>query len=316
MKLNLRAGGGLMAILVIAVIFSPAPGHTRWIKTLHNSAHGPIFGCIALLILHVIRAHPRWRSLPSLSQYLISLLISTLLGAATEIAQGFTGRDASFSDTLHDVLGAAAFLALSSAFDQWLQTRARGARVAALTFAATLLTFLAAPVVRSAAEYRQRDELFPVLADFSRDFDRYFIGQRFAAIGHAPLPSWAAESNDSALRVTFLAGSYPGIDIAEPLPDWSAYSTLAFDITNPTSLDLGLVLRVDDARHNQQHADRFNKTYRLAPHTRTVLRVSLSEIESGAVERTLDMHNIASVVLFRDDTSRASEMYFSRAWLE
>jgi VanZ family protein len=316
MKLNLRTGWLLMAILVIAVIFAPAMGNTRWLKTLHDSAHGPIFGCIALLILHIIRAHPTGRSLAAPAQYFISLLVSTLLGAATEVAQGFTGRDASFADAFHDVVGAAAFLAVFAAFDPKLQARSNWARVSTLTFSAALLAFLVAPVVRSAVEYRQRDHLFPVLVDFSHDFDRYFVGQRSTAIDYAPLPPWAVKTNDSALRVTFLAGSYPGIDIAEPLPDWSAYSTLAFDLTNPTPLDLDLVLRVDDAHHNQQYADRYNKTYRLPAHSRTVLRVPLSEIQSGPVARLLDLHNMASVVLFREQGSRASQMYLSRAWLE
>jgi VanZ family protein len=317
MKLKARTGWLLLGILIVVVIFSPAPGNTRWIRTLHNSAHGPIFGCIALLMLHVIRAHPRWKRLGSQLPYLLALLVSTLVGVATEIAQGFIGRDASFSDAFHDVLGAAAFLALFSLIDRQLQVRSRTIRTSMLIVGVALLAFLATPIVRSAADYRQRDQLFPVLADFSRTFDRYFISQRFTTVDHAALPPpWAATANESAMRVAFLAGTYPGIEIAEPLPDWTAYSTLVFDITNPSDLDLELVLRIDDANHNQQYSDRFNKSYRVPAHTRSVLRVPLAEVEAGPVARALDMKKVASVVLFRSESSAAPEMYFSRAWLE
>lgn len=317
MKFGGRIAWLSLGILLIAVVFSPSPGGTRWIRTLHNAAHGPIFGCVALAVMAIIRAHPRSRSLAPAPQYLISFTVAALLGALTEVTQAFVGRDASFSDALHDVLGAATFLALFSVVDPRLRGTPSQARVAAFSAAMALLAILAVPIVRSAVEYRRRDDRFPVLADFSRELDRYFIGYNRVSLEHQPLPArWAARADEAALRVIFLGTPYPGISIREPRGDWSAYTTLALDITNPTGEELRLSLRIDDAHHNQQFDDRFNASYCLPAGERTVVRIPLSEVRAGPVRRVLDMKNVAAIFLFRANASRAGEMYLSRAWLE
>lgn len=317
MRFGRRLGWLLLGILLVMVVFSPAPGTTRWIRTLHNSAHAPIFGCIAVLMLMILRTQPRIRSLAAPAQYLISFTASIVLGVATEIVQGFTGRDASLDDAIHDVLGAASFLALFYVFDPRSQGRSPRTRAAAFSIACALLAFVASPIVRSAVEYRRRDQSFPVLADFSRDFDRYFIGHRATFLEHASLPAeLAARGGERALRVIFLDDPYPGIKFMETPGDWTGYSTLSFDVTNSTATQLELVVRIDDAYHNEQYEDRFNKTFRLPPRTRRVLRIPLSEVRAGPTKRELDMRHIDSMVLFRGETLSAEEMYLSRAWLE
>ena len=47
-----RPGGRDSAVVVV---FAPVPGDTRLLDTLHDAAHGPIFGSIALLVLLWLR---------------------------------------------------------------------------------------------------------------------------------------------------------------------------------------------------------------------------------------------------------------------
>jgi VanZ family protein len=195
----------LIAILLAAVVFAPVPGDSRWIRTLHNSAHAPIFGCVSLLVLLVTRSHPRLQTLGLLAQYILALAAAFALGVITELLQIPAGRDASVEDALHDTIGALALLGLFATVD----TRVRGVpqnipiRFAAAVVGLVSLGIAAAPVTRAAIKYQQRDERFPVLADFSQRYDRYFILQQSSEFSPVTLPTlWARTKDESAMRFT------------------------------------------------------------------------------------------------------------------
>jgi hypothetical protein len=310
----------LIAILLAAVVFAPVPGDTRWIRTLHNSAHAPIFGCVSLLMLLVSRAHPRLQALGLLGQYMLALAVAFALGVLTELLQIPAGRDASFADALHDIIGALAFLGIFAVIDTRVRSVPQNApiRFAAAVIGVVSLGFAAAPVTRAAIKYQQRDERFPVLADFSQRYDRYFILQQSAEFSPVQMPAaWARAKDESAMRVRLLDGPYPGMHFIEVPPDWSGYSTLAVDLTNPTPMNLQFVLRVHDAAHNNQPEDRFGKLFELPAGTREVLRIPLHEIEAGPKTRSIDLHRIAGLIIFRASGSPpAGELYLSRVWLE
>jgi hypothetical protein len=310
----------LILILLAAVVLAPVPGDTRWLRTLHNSAHAPIFGCVALLALIVIRTHHRLGSVGLAAQYVLALACAFFLGVATEILQIPTGRDATVEDAVHDLLGSLAFLAAFALFDARVRTLSQGPamRLIAAVIAVASLSIIAAPATRAAIKYQQREQRFPVIADFSQRYDRYFILQRSADFSPAKLPAaWARSPGESALRVRLLEGPYPGLDFIELQPDWSEYSTLVVDLTNPTPLTLRLVLRVHDTRHTNQPEDRFNKRIELPAGSRTVIRIPLREIAAGPQARRLDLHQIAGLILFRaGDSPPAGELYLSRVWLE
>ncbi len=309
-----------IAILLWAVVFAPAPGETRWIRTLHNSAHAPIFGCVAFLALILIRTRPRLGTLGLPSQYGLALAVAVVLGVMTEFVQLLTGRDASFEDALHDTIGAVAALGIFAVFDTRLRVIARAPVVRFMSGVVGLvcLSVAATPVTRAALKYQQRDQRFPVLADFTQRFDRYFILQQSAEISPSPMPpAWASFANEQAMHVRLLDGPYPGLHFIEVPPDWSRYPTLAIDLTNPTSLTLQFVVRVHDTAHNNQVEDRFNRVFELPPRTRQVIRIPLRDVAAGPRDRKLDLRHVAGMIVFRiDESPRVSELYFSRAWLE
>lgn len=310
----------LILILLAAVVFAPVPGDTRWLRTLHNSAHAPIFGCVALLVLVVMRAHPRLRLIGLVWQYLMALATVLALGVATELLQIPAGRDASVEDAVHDTIGALAFLGAFAVFDPRVRALRRShlLRLVAGIVAVVSLGVAAAPVTRAAIKYQQRDQRFPVIADFSQRYDRYFILQKSAEFSPVTMPAtWAAAPGESALRVRLFDGAYPGMDFIELPPDWSGFATLAVDLTNPTPLNLQLVLRVHDAAHTNQPEDRFSKRIEVPAGTREVVRIPLREVAAGPKARALDLRQIAGVIIFRaDDSPAAGELYLSRMWLE
>jgi VanZ family protein len=310
----------LIAILLVAVVFAPVPGDTRWIRTLHNSAHAPIFGCVSLLVLLVCRSHPRLQALSWIGHYALALAAAFALGVLTELLQIPAGRDASFEDALHDMIGALAFLGSFAVFDARIRSMPQNIpiRFAAAVVGIVSLGVAVAPVARAALKYQQREERFPVLADFSLRYDRYFILQQSAEFSPATMPEpWARTQDESAMRVRLLNGPYPGMHFIELWPDWSGYSTLLVDLTNPTPINLQLVLRVHDSDHNNQPEDRFGKRFELPAGTREVLRIRLQDIAAGPKTRQLDLHRIAGLIIFRaSDSPPAPELYLSRVWLE
>ncbi|WP_129642740.1 VanZ family protein [Peristeroidobacter agariperforans] len=309
-----------IGILLAAVVFAPVQGDTRWIRTLHNSAHAPVFGCVSLLTLFLVRGHPRFASVGLAGQYALALAAALLLGILTELLQILTGRDASVEDALHDVVGALALLGIFAAFDSRVRasTHPGAVRVAAAMIGTVALAVAVAPVTRAAMKYQQRDARFPVLADFTERYDRYFILQQWAKFSPAKLPTpWASKEGEAAMHVELFDTAFPGLDFIELRPDWSGYSTLAVDLTNPTPLPLQLVLRVHDAAHNNEWSDRFNRRFELAPRTRQIIRIPLQDVAAGPSTRELDLRHVAGMIIFRtEDSPRASELYFSRAWLE
>jgi hypothetical protein len=309
MGLKFAGALALAGILLAVVVFAPVPGNTRWITTLHDTAHAPIFGCLAVLSLFLIRAWGPFRSASIPRQYLAALVLTTLLGVATEVAQLVTGRDASFADIGRDVLGAAAFLVLYAALKKQMSL--------GIVSAVLLFVILGTPLARAALEYRAREQRFPVLADFSRQLNPYFLGQNRAEVESLPMPQrWAASEDETTLRVLFAREPYPGIEISEPAPDWRKYSTLALDLTNPTEAEVRVVLWVSDAQHDYEYADRLNKVVRIAPQTRTVERIALTEVENAPATRRMDLSRMANIAVFRAEPGDGRELYVSRVWLE
>lgn len=303
----------LILILLVAVVFAPVPGDSIWSRTLHNFAHGPVFGAVAVLLLIVMRVGGSTRH--PVAQYAFAFAGAGVLGVATEVLQLTSGRDASWLDLRRDLLGSAAFLLVFAALDR--RWSGSALRTGAFTAGAVLLAYLAAPVVHAALEYRGRARMFPVIADFSGGVNSYFIGVRRAMIDLAPLPErLSAGPAEHGARVRLMPAQYAGVHIDEPAPDWRGYETLAIEIANPSARDLDLVVRVHDAHHNNEFTDRYNQRLTAPALERRVFRFSLADVERAPRGRQMDMSRIAGLVVFRAEISEADEMYLTRVWLE
>lgn len=306
---------GLICVLLLAVVFAPLPGSTAGIRALHDFAHAPIFGCVALLLLLGLRSFPRLDRLPWQRHYSLSCIGASVLGGLTELAQILAGRDSSWLDLRSDVMGAAAFLALFSLFDP--RVRRASIRVAGVLVGVALLVLHSLPVMVARLAYERRADAFPVLADYTRAADLYFVEQQRSAAQRVSMPvEWASSPDEGTLQVSFGAGPWPGLNFFEPAPDWQDHRTLVLDITNPTDEVLRLGFRVHDRRHNSAMTDRFNRVLSVAPRTRTVLRMPLAEIAAAPRARTLDLRDVAGVILFRSADSTVPRMYVSRLALE
>lgn len=321
-RLPVAVGLVLAGLLLAALFVLSLPNHLHWQRVLEDAGHGPVFAGFAIVVLwlHAPPAHERVRS-PA--QYLRVFAIAVLVGLLTEWVQGFMpGRNVSGRDVLHDTAGAAMGLAVAWALERWLARRkgvehgdARRALVLAIFLAA--LTILAWQPLQSARDYAARTAAWPTLSPLGASADAAFGLAHTAHVSYGPLPEPYRKVGDGeSLRLSFAAGARPGWQLTEPARDWSRSNVLVLDLTNPLPEPAQVMLRIFDAGHDWTNDDRFNQPLVLPAATRTLVRISLSAVESSPRGRRMDMTRIADVMLFAIAPLPAGELYVTRIALE
>ena len=301
------------------------PSDKAWLRVCLDGSHGPIFAAVAVIIAVWLRARANERGVavawPAWAISVQALLATVAVGIAIEYLEGLQNRPPSAFDVMTDTAGAAAGLAL------WLlwtrprpdggTTRDREVRWTLVAIALAGITFVAWRPMQAAVAYAQRMVQFPVLAQFERERDLFFVTPDGAATGLAELPApWSQRAGERALRLAFDAAHPPAVQLVEPSPDWRGYSVVAADLTNPGDTEIRLVFRILDASHDWTHADRFNLPLVLPPRTRTTVRVALDAVESAPATRRMDLARITNLMLFGRDNAAAGELYVARIWLE
>jgi hypothetical protein len=310
-----RLYGWLIVILLGIVVLAPGLGHpSKAIGAAHDFAHAPIFGIVCVALLLLLRDWPASGGLLVRWQYGIAFVMASGLGLATEIAQGFTGRDPSWLDLRSDIVGAAAAASIFAVFDRRVS---RGLAKGACILGLTTFAMHSIPMIAVAFDYWRRAREFPVLVAGESVGRNGFLSAIDAHIEQRPLPaSFAHVPGEGGLYALFGEGSWPSIYLSEPSPDWSDFEVLALDVTNPCDAELQLTVRVHDRQHNYRHDDRFNRVFMLAPRERTTLRIPLADIERAPRGRSLDLRQVAGLILFTTGAYAGGELYLSRIWLE
>jgi len=300
--------------LALLVVFAELPGRPLILHTLQKLAHPSVFGVIATSALILLRQRAS-ATRSAWIDYALAFVIAVLIGGATEIGQIFTHRDPALKDVGLDARGASCALALAAAFD----IRCRPPRfalalrafyaVAALALAAVILT----PLAWSLAGYTNRGQRFPVLFVAENRLDVFFVSLQGAPVERILLPAgYARRSGEMTLRVPLIGRPYPGVSLDEPSPDWRGYRTLVVDVTNPSRLDLDLVIRVHDRQHAGGFDDRFNSDLKVPARQRQIFEIPLSAIESAPRGRQLDLAHVAGVMLFHVGPGGPREFWLDR----
>ena len=317
----------MTALLIIAtcvvlglVLIARVPGEAMWAADLTNFAHGPAFALVTVLLFKALRGGPTRQS-PALPEYLVVTLIALALGVSVELVQGKIGRDASFDDFVRDAQGILAALGFLMLLDPKLRGSRgrRRARYAALLLGLTGATLLVWPLIVTGLAYVDRDQNFPVLADFDRPRSTYFVnplaGIRLQRRKLPPtLAGHAQESH--ALWVKVPAGSWWGLMLREPVPDWRRFERLAVTVANPSPEVLQLELRVYDSERKDDTDVRFSTTLEIPPSSWRTNMVPLASMTTNSEGRGVDLAQVHSLMLARKGASGATEFYLARLWLE
>ena len=224
-----------------------------------------------------------------LRQYAYAGLLCVGAGLMSEIIQAPLHRDASWEDVFADAVGVVLALVLYGCVDRWSELR-RLQRTLMVCIALACIAIYVEPLINMARAYVYRNGQFPEVGNFDSRIALYW------------LVSYGAEREirDGRLEVEFGTSKYPGVSFFEPVPDWSAFHTLLLDVENPDADLLNLVVRVHDIVHGNAYADRFNRSFKLAPGERRVLQIALADIQHAPRNRLMNMAQISDVTLFRD----------------
>jgi hypothetical protein len=291
------------------LLFFEVPGDGLWHRALLDSAHGPIFAAVAVLLLMMRTPESRTRR----SAYVIAFVAALMLGVLIEVVQSVGGRPGSVFDVMTDAAGAASGLALWSL----LQRQPGGHAGPAIAIAMAGITFVAWPPLQTARAYAHRAAVFPTIVDFRGPEGLRFVTTEGSRAWIAPLPApWTQETDERALLIRYDEQHVAAMRVLEPQADWRGYSIVAVNITNPAQRDLELTFRVFDAAHDGNHTDRLNLPLVIPPQTRTTVRVALAAVESAPQGRSMDLARIADVMLFGRLGQLPAELYLSRIWLE
>ena len=307
----------LIVGLALLVVFAELPGRPLILHTLQKLAHPSVFGVIAVSALILLRQRANPARAPWID-YLLALAVAVLIGGVTEVGQMFTHRDPALRDIGLDARGAACALALAAAFD----IRCRPARfvlalrVAYALVAVALAAVILTPLAWSVAGYANRSQRFPVLFIPDNRLDVFFVSVPGVPVERVQLPAgFAHHPGEMTLRVPMTARPYPGVSLDEPSPDWRGYQTLVVDVTNPSRLDLDLVIRVHDRLHAGGFDDRFNAGIRIPARQRQTFEFALSAIESAPRGRRMDLAHITGVMLFHVGPGGTREFWLDRVEL-
>ena len=298
-------------LFIFAMLFMRLPGDSMLWREFQNAGHMPLFGFIALATLYMLRTYfPTVRDRP-LNGYLVSAVVSLGIGVLSEYGQLLTDRDPSSYDVMRDLIGIVAGLGVYAGVDPrmkplWSNLR-RGLRSATVILSCFLFAASLFPLVRLAIASIQRNEAFPVVIDFEAGWSKPFLQLRHATL--------IAATENQLSQLVFKPARYPGVSMVEPFPDWSAFESLTFVIHSRQSHPFQLVLRIHDKLHNQEHADRFNRSLMIM-HGENHLRIPLAEIRNAPAGRELDMTRITGLTLFAVDTVLPVDFYIGSLRLE
>jgi hypothetical protein len=298
-------------LFIFAMLFMRLPGDSMLWREFQNAGHTPLFGFIALATLYMLRTYiPTVRDRP-LYGYLMSAAVSLGIGVMSEYGQLLTDRDPSSYDVMRDLIGIVAGLGVYAGVDPrmkplWSNLR-RGLRSGTVILSCFLFAASLFPLVRLAIASIQRNEAFPVVIDFEAGWSKPFLQFQHASL--------IAATENQLSQLDLKPARYPGVSIVEPYPDWSAYASLMFVIYSRQSHPFELVLRIHDKLHNQDHADRFNRSLMIM-HGKNYFRIPLAEIRNAPVGREMDMTRITGFTLFAVDTVLPVDFYIGSIRLE
>jgi hypothetical protein len=310
---------GIVALMLFLVVGRPPSDSYGW-RMLFEIGHVPLFGVTALLMLRIVRLLRSGTGLER-ADFLIALLATVILSLVAEAAQFIQpGRNPTVGDAVNNLTGALCFIAIAAALQPRLwQGLGRDGPVAArlvLIGAVLALGLAVMPLAGVAWSYGKRAAAFPVLADLTQGWQRPFLNVGRSELARVPAPQgWAEMAGSQVARLTFLDAPWPGVTVREPVPDWSNYEALRFQVWSALEAPVEVVLRVDDTHRERPHRDRFNGSFIVTPGLND-FTVPLATIAQGPRDRKLDISDISQFILFSRRPDEPFELYFSRFWLE
>lgn len=297
-------------IFVLGLFFVPIPAGSLWLREALDSGHVVVFSLISFVLYYQLSI-----TKPFLNKtiiYFIVFVIAMSFGAIVEMLQGVTQRETSLEDIYRNMIGILAGLCFVTGFDLKNKSYRRAIALCLLVGSCLIIMGLY-PLIQMSGHYIDRAKAFPVITAFHEQWSSSFILFNNAEI--LKDSTIKGSKNSRLYLIRFNQGRYPGVSVIEPEPDWSKYDDLRFTIFSRYEKSIELVLRVHDKKHNQEHADRFNKKLYLRQGINEI-EISLKDIKHGPINRELDLSNVAGIILFSNDVEDELELALGNIYLK
>ncbi|MDH3627920.1 MAG: hypothetical protein OEV00_01675 [Acidobacteriota bacterium] len=302
-------------VLLIAPLvflhFTPMGRATTIGLELRNLGHIPLFACVTLALLQLLSRPDR----SIRARYAWAIGISIFLGITSEALQIPLRRDADPQDLGRDVIG----VALAVLFSRWVWERTRKRRQGVLLFMLVTLVVIAVtawPLYQAIGAVQSRSRAFPTLFDFEHEWQRYYIDSVGTGVLWRESPkSWERPESSTAARIFFGNLRFPRVTFDELHPDWTEYDLLAFELFSEQPHAVKITLTIDDAKHDFQWADRYNRRLHIAP-GRNEIRIPLEEVRLGPGARELDLRSIVSMSLYFSNPHETRVLWIDDVRLE
>lgn len=274
------------AVGFVLVIPIAAPAHTWLASALWNAVHAPLFAvtCYIMVRLYEPGGNRAW----------LKVVIGLgFVAVVTEIAQQFTGREASWSDLMANVFGIVIGLSLRrlTAGGSAGLAGARGTAWCLVLLIAALGAVL--PVAFAIGRGIELERRFPVLVDPEMPG----VSDMIASMrGHVSVNVRVAETG---IVVGLPPEPMPGVVVSRFLPDWRGFTWVVLDVENRGDSELALETHLGDRDSSFGYFDRFNARHRIAAHGRERIRYVLADLAVAPRGRTMDLARMSAIALFR-----------------
>ena len=287
---------GLAAVVVAAAIVAllvPIPFRGRLAVATGDFVHAPLFCGITLVLLFVLeRIRPlrdRWRMLALRSFAILVCLF--LFGVGMELAQLRFGRSAAIHDAVANGLGIniGVLIYWSTVLRRFQPERKwwRRMLLAAVGFLLAIAWWRPVAIVGDVAAVRWG---FPTLATFESrtQFQRFYFREC-----RGQLTRTNATQGWYAMEVTYEPTSFPAVTLVELRPDWSAMTTLEWDVCLDAGYSrpqLEMVLKIID-----EEGGTFRQSWSLTPGRPQRISLARQEILASPRSQKLDLSRIKYV---------------------
>ncbi len=282
-----------LALVAATLLFVGGPDNytLRSLRYLWGGGHLFCFALWAYLYVGFRSRHSFFRQLGEV------LVLTFVLGGATELIQAQIGREAAWQDLGNDLIGSLLGVVFFSESRKTLavwQLRLLQVPVLALLFWSLFPT--AKVIIDDVIAFRQ----FPLLSGFETPLE----ASRWSGSARRTRDDTVSFSGHSSLRLALTTQRYSGAGLKDFPRDWSAYRTLSLQVFNPVQQPLLLHFRIHDQYHtshknphNNGYSDRFNASFKLKSGWNT-LQVSLAKVVQAPKGRLLDLTHIAGMLVF------------------
>ena len=281
--------------------------------SLKDSGHTAVFFVATLLLAKILST-----SLFSdrLGQGLV--IPSTFFGAIItgiliELIQPWLGRHGTFLDVWYNLLGCTAGILVFAARHR---IRTRKKQFLSIVGACILLSISSILPLYFYQVVALRNEAFPIMFNAESNWQNELARANHGAyINIVDAPTNWTDNDTKVIRLDMSHGQYPGIEFHQLPKNWNQYQVLRMDVFSKLKDNTNLVIRIDDAEHNQAHDDRFNRRLIVQPGLNQ-FDIQLSDVKKGPRERLLALNAISSLILFSTEAKADLTVYLDNIRLE